>query len=113
MSLDEIRALLKRCAPRCGCPLARCLSQRPSGPSAGRGRPPDAPAPPPRPFSAPKRRAAARKLPLIIANPDVVTVSGASLLPMPGQLGLWYREIDPALPVRIMGKPDAGIYEVR
>lgn len=58
-------------------------------------------------------RAAARKLPLIIANPDVVTVSGASLLPMPGQLGLWYKEIDATLPVRIMGKPDAGIYEAR
>ena len=36
-------------------------------------------------------RAAARNLPLIVANPDVVTVGGdAGLLPMPGVLARWY-----------------------
>ena len=38
------------------------------------------------------RRAADRGLPLIVANPDVVTVSGAGLVPMPGTFARWYKE---------------------
>lgn len=38
------------------------------------------------------QQAAGRGLPLIVANPDVVTVSGASLIPMPGTFARWYRE---------------------
>lgn len=37
-------------------------------------------------------RAAKRGLPLIVANPDVVTVSGDSLVPMPGTFARWYNE---------------------
>ena len=59
------------------------------------------------------KRAAARNLPLIVANPDVVTVGGdAGLLPMPGTLAKWYAEMvttDGA--VRLMGKPDRIIYD--
>ena len=36
--------------------------------------------------------AAARKLPLVVANPDVVTVSGSGLIPMPGTFARWYKE---------------------
>ena len=38
------------------------------------------------------QRAAERSLPLIVANPDVVTVSGNSLVPMPGTFARWYKE---------------------
>lgn len=29
--------------------------------------------------------------PMLVANPDIITVSGRSLLPMPGKLGQWYK----------------------
>ena len=38
------------------------------------------------------QRAAEKGLPLIVANPDVVTVSGNSLIPMPGTFARWYNE---------------------
>ena len=57
-------------------------------------------------------RAAARNLPLIVANPDVVTVGGdAGLLPMPGTLARWYAEMTNHGAVRLMGKPDRIIYD--
>ena len=57
-------------------------------------------------------RAAARNLPLIVANPDVVTVGGdAGLLPMPGVLARWYAEMTNHGAVRLMGKPDRVIYD--
>jgi HAD superfamily hydrolase (TIGR01459 family) len=56
--------------------------------------------------------AARRSLPLIIANPDVVTVSAEHLVPMPGQSGIWYVEAGgPADRVVLMGKPASVIYE--
>ena len=38
------------------------------------------------------QKAAGRGLPLIVANPDVVTVSGNSLVPMPGTFARWHKE---------------------
>ena len=38
------------------------------------------------------RAAAARKIPLCVANPDVETVSGSELIAMPGALAMWYAE---------------------
>ncbi len=37
--------------------------------------------------------AAKRGLPLLIANPDIVTVSGSGLVVMPGTFGRWYKEM--------------------
>ena len=37
--------------------------------------------------------AAKKGLPLLVANPDIVTVSGADLITMPGTFGRWYREM--------------------
>ena len=64
-------------------------------------------------------RAAALKLPLCVANPDVVTVSGKELVPMPGTLAKWYAEAfarahdDESASdyVCLMGKPDGIVYE--
>lgn len=64
------------------------------------------------------RAAAERKIPLCVANPDVVTVSGSELIEMPGTLALWYAEAfaetrpgeDARAYVCEMGKPDAVIY---
>lgn len=39
------------------------------------------------------QQSAARDIPLVVANPDVVTVSGTSLIPMPGTFAQWYREM--------------------
>ena len=36
---------------------------------------------------------AKRGLPLLIANPDIVTVSGAGLIVMPATFGRWYKEM--------------------
>ncbi len=36
---------------------------------------------------------AERGLPLLIANPDIVTVSGSGLVVMPGTFGRWYKEM--------------------
>ena len=36
---------------------------------------------------------AKRRLPLLIANPDIVTVSGSGLVVMPGTFGRWYQEM--------------------
>jgi ribonucleotide monophosphatase NagD (HAD superfamily) len=55
------------------------------------------------------------KAPLVIANPDFVTVSGDALVTMPGTLAKWYAEMcdDDAAEgmVALMGKPDAIIYK--
>lgn len=37
--------------------------------------------------------AVARNLPLLIANPDIVTVDGSKLRVMPGTFGNWYTEM--------------------
>lgn len=39
------------------------------------------------------QRAAAKGIPLVVANPDVVTVSGDSLVPMPGTFARLFREM--------------------
>jgi HAD superfamily hydrolase (TIGR01459 family) len=57
------------------------------------------------------REAATRGLPLIIANPDVVTVDTTHLVPMPGQLGVWYSQMAGHGDIVLMGKPDKRIYE--
>ena len=57
------------------------------------------------------RQAASRGLPLIIANPDVVTVDTAYLVPMPGQLAVWYSQMEGHGDIVIMGKPDRRIYD--
>ena len=58
------------------------------------------------------RVAARRRLPLIIANPDVVTVDTTYLVPMPGMCGVWYKEFGgPPEKVVLMGKPAGVIYE--
>lgn len=53
--------------------------------------------------------------PLVIANPDFVTVSGDALVTMPGTLGKWYAEARGTATaegmVALMGKPDAIIYK--
>ena len=39
-------------------------------------------------------KAGAKKgLPLLVANPDIVTVSGSGLITMPGTFGRWYKEM--------------------
>ena len=65
------------------------------------------------------RAAAARKIPLCVANPDVETVSGSELIAMPGALAMWYAEAfeethpgeDASGYVCEMGKPDAVAYD--
>jgi HAD superfamily hydrolase (TIGR01459 family) len=57
------------------------------------------------------RKAAERSLPLIIANPDVVTVDTTFLVPMPGQLGVWYEAMPGHGDIVLMGKPAARIYD--
>jgi HAD superfamily hydrolase (TIGR01459 family) len=58
------------------------------------------------------RVCARRSLPLVIANPDLVTVDTTKLVPMPGQCGVWYKEFDgPPQQVILMGKPAAVIYD--
>ena len=58
-------------------------------------------------------RVAARiNLPLIIANPDIVTVDPQISLPLPGQAALWYAECGGAASsVKLMGKPSRIIYQ--
>eukprot|EP00899_Mesostigma_viride_P012868 jgi/Mesvir1/21582/Mv04021-RA.1 len=81
----------------------------PSSPAKhGSSSPPPSPKPLARPASIDEMmtlfpRAVERGLPLIVANPDVVTVSGADLVPMPGTLARRYKELGGE--VRIMGKP--------
>ncbi len=36
---------------------------------------------------------AEKGLPLLVANPDIVTVSGPDLIVMPGTFGRWYKEM--------------------
>jgi ribonucleotide monophosphatase NagD (HAD superfamily) len=56
--------------------------------------------------------AAKESLPLVVANPDLVTVGGeAGLLPMPGTLAAWYSEMEGAGPIYLMGKPSLVVYE--
>lgn len=56
------------------------------------------------------RRCAVRGLPLVVANPDIVTVDGSQLRPMPGWLARRYAEMGGE--VRLMGKPAPVIYTV-
>ena len=56
--------------------------------------------------------AAKESLPLVVANPDLVTVGGTDgLLPMPGTLASWYSEMPGAGPIYLMGKPSLVVYE--
>ena len=56
--------------------------------------------------------AAKESLPLVVANPDLVTVGGEDgLLPMPGMLASWYSEMPGAGPIYLMGKPSLVVYE--
>jgi ribonucleotide monophosphatase NagD (HAD superfamily) len=56
--------------------------------------------------------AAERNLPMVVANPDLVTVGGdAGLLPMPGTLARRYREIRPDADVILTGKPARAAYD--
>lgn len=56
--------------------------------------------------------AAKESLPLVVANPDLVTVGGEDgLLPMPGTLASWYSEMPGAGPIYLMGKPSLVVYE--
>ena len=58
------------------------------------------------------RLAAKASLPLVVANPDLVTVGGEDgLLPMPGTLASWYAEMPGAGPIYLMGKPGSAPYE--
>ena len=56
------------------------------------------------------------RLPMVVANPDFVTVGGGSLLPMPGTLARWYSESLSAEGeersdlIQLMGKPAPVIY---
>jgi len=58
------------------------------------------------------RRAAARNLPMLVANPDLVTVSGEELVAMPGSLARKYVEDfgAPRERVHLLGKPSPIIY---
>lgn len=47
--------------------------------------------------------------PMVVANPDVVTVSGSDLIPMPGTLAQYYANLGGE--VYWMGKPDPVIYD--
>lgn len=48
--------------------------------------------------------------PMVVANPDVVTVSGSDLIPMPGTLAEYYSSLGGQ--ILWMGKPDPVIYDV-
>lgn len=54
-------------------------------------------------------KAAERGLPMVVANPDLVTVSGPQLVTMPGTLAKFYEDIGGGI-VHRMGKPDRRIY---
>ena len=64
-------------------------------------------------------RAAEKKKPLVVANPDVVTVSGDELVMMPGTLATYYRDSFKHAHrgesgdeyVCLMGKPDGIVYD--
>lgn len=49
-----------------------------------------------------------KELPMIVANPDLVTVDGPSLITMPGTLAKHYKQLGRF--VQLMGKPDPLIY---
>lgn len=51
----------------------------------------------------------ARKIPMVVANPDYVTVEARDLRVMPGTLGAKYEQLGGE--VKWMGKPDKIIYE--
>jgi HAD superfamily hydrolase (TIGR01459 family) len=53
--------------------------------------------------------AISRQLPMLVANPDIVTVDGDALRVMPGTLAKYYEDLGG--PVHRMGKPDGIIYE--
>jgi HAD superfamily hydrolase (TIGR01459 family) len=50
-----------------------------------------------------------KSIPMIVANPDVVTVHGSELRTMPGTLAKWYQELGGG-DVHLMGKPASVIY---
>jgi len=49
------------------------------------------------------------RIPMIVANPDVVTVHGTELRTMPGTLAKWYQDLGGD--VHLMGKPASVIYQ--
>ena len=49
------------------------------------------------------------QIPMIVANPDLVTVNGSDLIVMPGTLAKYYENMGGR--VEIMGKPSSMIYE--
>jgi len=54
-----------------------------------------------------------RTLPMLVANPDLVTVSGNNLVKMPGSLARRYKEMGvPEEKIHLLGKPSDVIYEV-
>eukprot|EP00241_Pyramimonas_parkeae_P005955 CAMPEP_0114234074 /NCGR_PEP_ID=MMETSP0058-20121206/5520_1 /TAXON_ID=36894 /ORGANISM="Pyramimonas parkeae, CCMP726" /LENGTH=384 /DNA_ID=CAMNT_0001345739 /DNA_START=85 /DNA_END=1239 /DNA_ORIENTATION=- len=52
--------------------------------------------------------AAAKGIPMVVANPDLVTVSGPHLIMMPGTFAKWYNEMGGE--VVLMGKPAEIVY---
>ncbi|KAF8402398.1 hypothetical protein HHK36_013353 [Tetracentron sinense] len=54
-------------------------------------------------------RCAAKKIPMVVANPDYVTVEARALRVMPGTLGAKYENLGGE--VKWMGKPDKVIYK--
>uniref|UniRef100_A0A7S2ZA96 Uncharacterized protein n=1 Tax=Rhodosorus marinus TaxID=101924 RepID=A0A7S2ZA96_9RHOD len=55
------------------------------------------------------KKCSARKLPLVCANPDIVTVDGDELITMPGFLSKSYKDFGG--PVINLGKPEEIVYE--
>ncbi|QDZ25570.1 hypothetical protein HOP50_18g81120 [Chloropicon primus] len=52
-------------------------------------------------------------LPMLVANPDLVTVSGGQLVDMPGKFGRRYRELGIGEEhVHLLGKPNKMIYDI-
>lgn len=49
-------------------------------------------------------------IPMIVANPDIVTVQGSELRVMPGTIARWYA--DAGGEVHLMGKPSEAMYRV-
>ncbi|KAI3996950.1 hypothetical protein MKX01_021226 [Papaver californicum] len=54
-------------------------------------------------------RCAVKKIPMVVANPDFVTVEARSLPVMPGTLAAKYEKLGGE--VKWMGKPDKVIYQ--
>ena len=57
---------------------------------------------------------AQRSLPMLVANPDLVTVQGTALVPMPGSLARKYSKMtgSPLQSIHLLGKPSPVIYNL-